>query len=69
MLYGLGMRVSVAGDNNKDRGLPRDMDAMVRRGMEGLSAVNPFAVAWSKSLPNLVNMVGVVSSSGVWYTV
>ncbi|CAM9155225.1 unnamed protein product [Ascophyllum nodosum] len=57
VLYGLGMRVSVAGDNNKDRGLPRDMDAMVRRGMEGLSAVNPFAVAWSKSLPNLVNMV------------
>ncbi|CAB1118220.1 unnamed protein product [Ectocarpus sp. CCAP 1310/34] len=53
VLLGLGQRVSV-GDGKSFNG---DLDAMVRAGMEGLSAANPFALAWSQALPNIVNMV------------
>lgn len=56
VLLGLGLRVSVGGH----KGFQGDLDAMVRGGMDGLSAVNPFALAWSQALPNIVNMVGVV---------
>lgn len=31
---------------------------MLRAGIEGLSAVNPFATAWAQALPNIINMVG-----------
>ncbi len=53
-MLGLGLRVSV-GEKKSFHG---DLDAMVRAGMEGLSEANPFALAWSQALPNIVNMVG-----------
>lgn len=66
VLLGLGQRVSV-GD---DKGFHGDLDAMVQAGMEGLSAANPFALAWSQALPNIVNMVGwgggVVAAAVSW---
>eukprot|EP00903_Cladosiphon_okamuranus_P010030 g9512.t1 len=53
VLLGLGLRVSVG----EDKSFHGDLDAMVRAGMEGLSAANPFALAWSQALPNIVNMM------------
>eukprot|EP00752_Nemacystus_decipiens_P008991 g8026.t1 len=53
VLLGLGLRVSVG----EKKGFHGDLDAMVRAGMEGLSAANPFALAWSQALPNIVNMM------------
>lgn len=54
VMLGLGQRVGV-GENKSFHG---DLDGMVRAGMEGLSAANPFALAWSQALPNIVNLVG-----------
>ena len=55
VMLGLGQRVGVG----EDKSFRADLDGMVRAGMEGLSAVNPFALAWSQALPNIVNLVGV----------
>ncbi|CAM9430764.1 unnamed protein product [Pylaiella littoralis] len=53
VLLGLGLRVSVS--NDKD--FNGDLDEMVRGGMDRLGAANPFALAWSQALPNIVNMM------------
>ena len=63
VLLGLGLRVSV-GDDNSYRG---DLDAMMRGGMDRLSAANPFALAWSQALPNIVNLVGSCRSDGTGF--
>lgn len=55
VLLGLAQRVSVGGDKS----FSGDLDGMLRAGIEGLSAVNPFATAWAQALPNIINMVGV----------
>lgn len=53
VLHGLAQRVSV-GDDKSFRG---NLDAMVRAGLPGLSAVNPIATAWAQALPNIINLV------------
>lgn len=53
-MLGLGQRVEV--DENKS--VHEDLDGMVRAGIEKLSEANPFALAWSQVLPNIVNLVG-----------
>ena len=71
VLLGLGLRMSV-GDDKSYRG---DLDAMLRGGMDALTAANPFALAWSQALPNVVNMVGGRSGDdkglgfGCWFWV
>lgn len=62
VLLGLGLRVSV-GD---DKGYRGDLDAMMRGGMDRLSAANPFALAWSQALPNIVNLVGIILIVAIW---
>lgn len=52
VLLGLGLRVSVGGDQP----FKEDLDRL-KAGIEGLGAVNPFALAWSQALPNIVNLV------------